>query len=96
MKEYIPPEHLKGRDDYKTAANPSLNCPSHIVNSGSTWFCTACGVDGYAQYEHGYKDMVVFISTHKGCKAFLNGIEKVEKDATWEEKFKHLFPVDCS
>lgn len=67
LGKFIPPEHLKGRDDFKTASNPSLECPDHIVNSGSTWFCTTCGTHGYAQYEHGYNDMVKFISEHKDC-----------------------------
>ena len=65
MKKLIPPSELKGRDDFKTATNPRLHCPPHIVNSGSICFCTKCGTVGYAQYEHGYNDMVLFISNHK-------------------------------
>ena len=65
--KFTPPEHLKGRDDFRSARNPSLKCPKHIVNSGSIWFCTGCGTDGYCQYEHGYNDMVAFISKHKDC-----------------------------
>jgi hypothetical protein len=66
--KFAPPEHLKGRNDFSPAKNPSLKCPKHIVNSGSIWFCTRCGTDGYCQYEHGYNDMVAFISKHKDCK----------------------------
>ena len=65
---YDPPMHLKGRDDFKTATSASLECPDHIVNSGSCWFCTECNIVGYAHWEWGYLQMVDFIKGHRNCK----------------------------
>lgn len=50
---FEPPEYLRRRDDFAPARNLALNCPDHIVASGSNWYCTNCGEIGYCQYEHG-------------------------------------------
>ena len=65
--KFTPPEHLKGRDEFAPAKNPILQCPEHIVCSGSIWFCTTCGTEGYANYEHGLPEMKDFIANHKLC-----------------------------
>lgn len=65
---HAPPEDMKGRDDWNVASNPLLNCPDHIICSGSMWWCTECATPGYCQYEHGIKEMIDFIKTHRECQ----------------------------